>query len=363
MKVVIAGGGTGGHLMPALAIADALRALHGDVEPVIVGAQRGVEAKLLPKRRYRFHLVQAEPLYRRQWWKNVKWPWLAFRLLRQCRAILDAERPAFVVGTGGYAAGPILFAALLRGIPVALQEQNAFPGMTTRLFARRARQIHLGFPEAQGYLKPGSRTTVYHLGNPITSPQASDRAIARDRLGIRADARVVLVVGGSQGARAINEAVASMIERNLWGETSVLWSVGSNLFESYRRYHHPPDRLVRPFWDPIAEAYAAADLVVARGGAMTTAELCAWGLPSVLIPLPTAAADHQTANARALDQAGVAIHLPESKLTPENLGGRIHYLLTDRDARMRMTAAARARGQPDAARQIAAELLKMAPPA
>ena len=149
-----------------------------------------------------------------------------------------------------------------------------------------------------------------------------------------------------------------MVESKLLPDTCLLWSTGPNLFESNRQYHNPPERLVRPFWDPVAEAYAAADLVVARAGAMTTAELCAWGLPSVLVPLPTAAADHQTVNARALDAAGVALCLLESKLTPEALARGIHDLLTDRDRRTRMAAAARARGRPDAATNIAVEALR-----
>ncbi|MBI4502634.1 MAG: undecaprenyldiphospho-muramoylpentapeptide beta-N-acetylglucosaminyltransferase [Gemmatimonadetes bacterium] len=358
MKVIIAGGGTGGHLMPALALADALVAVRADVEVVLVGAQRGVEAQILPKRRYRYQLLPSEPIYRRQWWKNYRWPLLAWRLLSQCRALLDAERPAFVVGTGGYAAGPMLYGAWRRGVPIALQEQNALPGITTRWLARAARQVHLGFPEVARSLRVGRQTAVYTFGNPITPPLPTDRAVARSRLGIRADARVVLVMGGSQGARAVNQAVAGMLDANLLSDVCLLWSTGPAWFEANRKYHHPPERLVRPFWDPVAEAYAAADLVVARAGAMTTAELCAWGLPSVLVPLPTAAADHQTANAKALDAAGVALYLPESQLTPESLARRIHELLTDPDRRNRMSAAARARGQPDAAKRIAEALLQ-----
>jgi UDP-N-acetylglucosamine--N-acetylmuramyl-(pentapeptide) pyrophosphoryl-undecaprenol N-acetylglucosamine transferase len=167
----------------------------------------------------------------------------------------------------------------------------------------------------------------------------------------------VLVMGGSQGARAINHAVSGILDANLLREASLLWSTGPTLFEANRSYHRPPERLVRPFWDPIAEAYAAADLVVARAGAMTTAELCAWGLPSILVPLPTAAADHQTANARALDAAGAAVHLPESSLTPESLAHRIQELLLDRERRQRMAEAARSRGQPEAAKHIAEALV------
>ena len=342
MNVVIAGGGTGGHLMPALALAEALAAARPDVDPVLVGALRGIEAQILPKKAYRYYLLPAEPFHRWAWWRNARWPLLAWRLLAECRAVLDAERPAFVVGTGGYAAGPLLFTASRRGIPVALQEQNAQPGITTRWLARRARQVHLGFPEAAGRLRPGRNTSVFTLGNPITPPElGKPRVEARQRLGIPGESPVVLVMGGSQGARAINQAMAEALDAGLWGGTHLLWSTGPQLFEAYQRFHHPPLRQVRSFWDPIGEAYAAADLVVARSGAMTTAELCAWGLPSVLIPLPTAAADHQAANAKALDSAR-----------------RVHELLGDRDRRMRMAIAARDRGRPDAARRIAEELVK-----
>jgi UDP-N-acetylglucosamine--N-acetylmuramyl-(pentapeptide) pyrophosphoryl-undecaprenol N-acetylglucosamine transferase len=359
VKVVIAGGGTGGHLMPALAIADALSAARSDVEPVLVGAKRGVEARLLPKRRYQFHLLSAEPIYRNQWWKNFRWPYLASRLALECFSVLQREKPAFVVGTGGYAAGPFLFMSWLQGTPIALQEQNALPGITTRLLSRRARQIHLGFPEGAKYLRAGTGTRIFEFGNPITPPQPADRAVARDRLGIRADARVVLIMGGSQGARAINRVVGELLGTGHLPDITLLWSTGPALFEENRRFHRPPERLVRPFWDPIAEAYAAADLVVARAGAMTTAELCAWGLPSILIPLPTAAADHQTANALALDAAGAAVHQPEAGLTGERLATIITELLLDRDRRNKMAKVARSRGQPDAAARIAAELLKI----
>jgi len=154
IRVLIAGGGTGGHLMPALALAEALVGVRGDVEPVLVGAVRGVEARILPTRPYRYHLLPTEPIYRRQWWRNARWIVVLPRLLGAVRRLLDAERPAVVVSTGGYAAGPVAFAAARRGIPIVVQEQNTVPGITTRRLAGRARQIHLGFPEAAARLIP-----------------------------------------------------------------------------------------------------------------------------------------------------------------------------------------------------------------
>lgn len=358
-RILIAGGGTGGHLMPALAVAAALREVAPDVESVLVGARRGVEAELLPARDHRYHLLPVEPLYRRAWWRNLRWLALAPRLLWRCRRILREERPAAVLGTGGYAAGPILLAARRAGLPIALQEQNAFPGVTTRWLARWARHVYVGFPEARVHLHVGHHTAVFEFGNPITPPPSPrpSRRDARRGLGAPAEKPVVLVMGGSQGARRLNEIVGAALDAEALGDITLLWSTGTGLWERYRQYHAPPRRHLRPFWDPVAEAYAAADLVVARSGAMTTAELCAWGLPAVLIPLPTAAADHQTRNAQALAAAGAAVHLPEHALSVDSLAGQIGRLLAEPEELAAMGRAALARGRPEAARNIAQQLV------
>jgi UDP-N-acetylglucosamine--N-acetylmuramyl-(pentapeptide) pyrophosphoryl-undecaprenol N-acetylglucosamine transferase len=359
MRILIAGGGTGGHLMPALALADALVAERGDVEPVLVGAERGVEARLLPSRPWRYHLLPAEPIHRRAWWRNFRWPLILTRLLREGSRVLAEERPVLAVGTGGYAAGPILTQALRRGIPVALQEQNAYPGFTTRRLARRARQIHLGFPEARRHLSPGPATEVFEFGNPIVPPPSphTDRAAAREKLSIATDARVVFVTGGSQGARSINRAVAAALSEGLLDDVVVLWGTGMGMWEQYRGFDLPPRRRLRAFWDPIGQAYAACDLVVARAGAMSTAEICAWGLPSVLIPLPTAAAGHQSENAEALARGGAAVHLPDPLLGGGRLAEEVQGLLADPERLTQMGVAAAARGHPNASQNIARQLL------
>ncbi len=361
MKVLFAGGGTGGHILPALAIAEALVERDPRIEPVFVGAERGVEATLLPKRQYRHYLLPFQPIHRRSIVKNLRWPILAFRLLLDCDRVLRQERPVFVVGTGGYAAGPILFQAKLRRIPFALQEQNAFPGITTRLLARWSAQIHLGFPEAADRLQPGPTTHVHVFGNPIQPPPECrlSRAAARTALGIEADAPVLLVMGGSQGALRINEVIAQVLDSQKLDDAVFLWSTGPKHFERFRVYERAPTRQIRAFWDPIAEAYQAADLVIARAGAMTIAELLVWGLPSILVPLPTAAADHQTKNAEALHAAGAAIHLAESGLSPDRLARTVRELLDAPDRVCQMGTSAQARARPDAAKKIAAELLSL----
>src|SRR3989441_8414161 len=170
MKVLIAGGGTGGHLIPALALAQALRAARPEVELLLVGAARGLEAQVLPRHPFPYRLLPLEPLYRRAWWRNLHWPFLAWRVWRAADRLLADERPTVVVGTGGYAAGPVVWRAQRRGIPTVLQEQNAFPGLATRWLARHARQVHLGVPEAGKLLRVRPRTAVFALRNPVRGP-------------------------------------------------------------------------------------------------------------------------------------------------------------------------------------------------
>lgn len=347
--------------MPALSLADALRSVDPTVEPVLVGARRGVEAEILPLRepRYPYFLLPVEPIYRRTWWKNVRWLRVLPELVTACRRILRETRPALVVGTGGYAAGPIVFFASRRDIPTALQEQNAYPGLTTRLLARRVDRIYLGFDEARRHLrvKDGKMVTT---GNPIAPPSEDlpgRDQLARD-LGIPSGLPVCFVMGGSQGARAINTAVARALDEGALDGVVLLWSTGRAMWNEYARYHQPPLRHVAPFWSPVSTAYGLADLVVARSGAMTTAELRAWGLPSILIPLPTAAAGHQKTNAEALMSEGAAIHLPESELTADRLVGTVRELIGS-DRLDQMATAARGSGRPDAARRIAEDMLTL----
>jgi len=361
VKVLIAGGGTGGHLMPALALAQAFHAARPDLALLLVGAERGIEAQVLPRSPYPFRLLPLEPLYRRSWWRNLRWPIVGWRVWRAVDRLLTTERPDVVVGTGGYAAGPVVWRAQRRGIPTVLQEQNAFPGLATRWLARRARQVHLGFPEARSRLAPGTDTRVFTFGNPIRPPELdggrSDRAAALRDLGLDPARPCVLVFGGSQGARALNDALAGALDRELLGAVSVLWGTGPAHAAALARYAAPGRVVARGFFDPMTPAYRAADLAVCRAGAMTVAELCAWGKPSVLVPLPSAAADHQTYNARALADAGAAVVLAERSLTPDSLAKVVTDLARDGARLESLGRRARQRGRPDAAREIVSTIL------
>jgi UDP-N-acetylglucosamine--N-acetylmuramyl-(pentapeptide) pyrophosphoryl-undecaprenol N-acetylglucosamine transferase len=369
-NVIFAGGGTGGHLYPALNIAAALSDLRPDVKNTFVGARRGVEARILREKGVDHTLLPLEPIRRDHVWQNWR---LVPAMLRSGSGLARLTlrlRPALVVGTGGYASGPACAWAVLTGVPMAIQEQNSFPGLTTRWLSRFARQVHLGFPEARAGLRTGRRTEVHYHGNPIETPDVTvDRSEARQTFGLSPDATVLLVMGGSQGARAINEALLGALTRVASGAADrpdfleILWATGPSHIDQVRERLAP---LGVGSWvhatgyiDLMPRALAAADLAISRAGAMGTAELLAWGIPSVLVPLPTAAADHQTHNARALDGAGAAVALVESDVTPMRLWAEVTTLAADPARREDMAARARERARPDAARTIAADLARL----
>jgi UDP-N-acetylglucosamine--N-acetylmuramyl-(pentapeptide) pyrophosphoryl-undecaprenol N-acetylglucosamine transferase len=365
-RVLFAGGGTGGHLYPALALADAFQRLDPRTEIFFVGARRGIEARVLPERGVPHVLLPFEPIRRSRPWENWRLVPAMIRSMSGLSKVYREFRPNLVVGTGGYASGPAVGWAVLRGVPAALQEQNSYPGITTRWLAPRVRQIHLAFPEARRYLRPGARTQVFEYGNPIQPPDRSiDAEQARREFGL-GDGPVVLVVGGSQGSRAINESLLRdlALVADDPGERpagmQILWATGPAHHEHVARRvaELRIDEWVKavPYIHRMPQALAAADLAVSRAGAMALAELCAWGVPPVLIPLPTAAANHQHHNAVALAEAGAGVLAPESELEAGRLWNEVVGLVSDAARRESLAAAASRRGQPDAADRIVSEL-------
>ena len=360
MRVWFAGGGTGGHLYPALAIARAMTALDPSVDPFFVGAKRGIERELLPAEKVPHELLDLHPLYRSRPWENWKTLRGMFSAWRRLRALAREQRPALIVGTGGYASGLALAYGVAHRIPIALQEANSHPGLTVRLFARFARAVWLGFPEAGKKLR--AKTDVLKdVGCPITPPPAvrPDRGDARANWGFpRAGGHVVLIFGGSQGARGLNNVVAEWLRRGVPDDTWVIWGTGKAQYEELAPLATDHVKIL-PYLSPIADAYAAADVAITRAGAMTTAELCAWEIPMFLIPLPTAAADHQTENARSLQAAGAAIHLPQRDLTGLMLEAIVRNVLDDPKRLAALSEGARNRARPSAARVIAQDALRI----
>jgi UDP-N-acetylglucosamine--N-acetylmuramyl-(pentapeptide) pyrophosphoryl-undecaprenol N-acetylglucosamine transferase len=369
--VVFSGGGTGGHLYPALALAAALEELRPDVRAFFVGARRGIEARKLPELGREHLLVDVEGLPRTASpWKVLRALFRAAGALARVQRLFARLRPALVVVTGGYAGLPAGLAARLQKVPLVLQEQNAAPGLVTRLLARwgQPRQIHLAYPEAGAGIAAAAREHITIGGNPIRHPRAIDRSETLRNFGLQPDLPVLLVVGGSQGSAALNAAVLEWLEtegaagpRGL----QVLWSTGPSHLEQVQQglaeAGSPAHVHVRGFLDDMDSALGIADLALSRAGAMATSEFLAWGVAAVLVPLPTAAADHQTFNARALAEAGAAVHLPQKQLTGAALGAALHELLDEPSRLDVMRQRARERGQPDAARDIARQLARLLP--
>lgn len=355
----IAGGGTGGHLYPGLAIADALVAARPELDMMFIGAHRGIERIVLPTTRWRHTLLDLHPLYRSAPWQNWKTVRGLASAFSQIGELAKQSRPIGALGTGGYAAGALLGYARMNGVPYFLQEQNAAAGLTVRMFSSSARATYLGFPEAAQTLPASARDRALVTGNPIAPPPSPlpERATARTQWGFpQAIERVLLVFGGSQGSRAVNDAFASWLPEHLPPAWGIVWVTGRAEFE--RLAHHASDRVkVIAYQQPMSDAYAVADLAVARAGAMSTAELCAWGIPMVLIPLPTAAADHQTQNAEALASANAARMILQSTLSNGGLSRTLNAICADPTTLVEMGRAARVRARVDAAQVIARHIL------
>jgi UDP-N-acetylglucosamine--N-acetylmuramyl-(pentapeptide) pyrophosphoryl-undecaprenol N-acetylglucosamine transferase len=360
-RILFAGGGTGGHLYPGLAIARALMHRDPQVVPYFIGAKRGIEREVLPGAGVPYTLLDLHPLYRRTPWNNWRTLVGAWSAWRQLSAIAREQRPRAVVGTGGYAAGVALAWARAQGIPTMLHEPDSHPGLTTRAFAGGARALFLGFPEAADRLSVGRDTRVHVLGAPIEPPTPRDRLALQAAWGFPPGSVTVLVFGGSQGARAINEATAAWVTGGLPAGVTLIWATGRQQADAYRHFESATVR-VRPYLSPIAEAYAVADVAITRAGAMSIAELCAWQIPAVLVPLPTAAQDHQTHNARATAASGAAIHLPQHELSAARLDATVRDLIADPMRRDTMRTAAAARAHPLAADAIAREILHLLEP-
>lgn len=353
-----AGGGTGGHLYPGLAIARAVVRLAPDVQPHFIGARRGIEKDVLPGAGFPYTLLDLHPLYRQQPWYNAKTVLGAVSAWRALTVLARTAHPAAVIGTGGYAASVALAWARAHRVPTMLHEPDSHPGLTTRVFSGGARALYLGFPEAAARLTVAADAAVHPFGCPIEPPTARDRVNARRQWGLPDDAFVVLIMGGSQGARALNEVTAAWVARGLPDKVALIWSTGRQQAAAYLTREGDMVR-VRAYLSPVTDAYAAADLAVTRAGAMSIAELCAWGIPSLLVPLPTAAQDHQTFNAKATAAAGAALHVPQASLSVDRLDSLVRALQQDTVRLAAMQQAARDRSRPHAADDIARSVLSM----
>ena len=354
MRLLLAGGGTGGHLFPAVALAQQLLRQDNTAAVRFVGTERGLEQRLLPQLGFDLSTVDMVGVVGRGWRGRFEVAPKLAKSLVQAKKILADFKPDVVVGVGGYASVPVLTMAKLTGLPYLIHEQNAIPGLSNRLLGKGAQRVCLSFSgSGNGFV--ADKTVV--TGNPLR--EGLDNVTAD-----LPEVGKLLIFGGSRGARAINQAVCEMLPRLKEQKLSpaILHQTGDADFESVQQSYRDAgfdEKQVVPFIDDMAKAYSDASLVICRAGATTLAELTACGRPAILIPYPHATGDHQTANARSLKRAGAAVLLPQTELTAERLATLVKNLLADRQTLRHMAAQGRQLGQPGAAARIINECRKV----
>ena len=353
--VLIMAGGTGGHVFPALAAADCLR--ERGIPVAWLGARAGLEATLVPKAGIPMEWIEVAGLRGKGWRRRLWTPFMLTRALWQARLILRRLQPRVILGMGGFVSGPGGIMARLLGIPLVVHEQNAIAGLTNRLLARIAGQTLQAFPNTF----PPQRRAVT-VGNPVRRIIAELPPPAERFAGRHGPARL-LILGGSQGALALNQRVPQALALLDAAERPEVWhQAGGQLQDAAAQAYQQTGITVRltPFIDNMAEAYGWADLVLCRAGALTIAELAAAGIGAVLTPFPFAVDDHQTANARFLEQGGAALLIQQADLSAERLAALLRDLLPDRARLLQMAEAARRLAKVDAAEQVARVCLEQA---
>ncbi|MDE6439369.1 MAG: undecaprenyldiphospho-muramoylpentapeptide beta-N-acetylglucosaminyltransferase [Muribaculaceae bacterium] len=358
MNILISGGGTGGHIFPALSIANAVRRRHPDAKVLFVGAEGRMEMERVPAAGYEIVGLPVAGFDRRRPWRNVMVLWKLWKSMRRARKVLRDFRPDIAVGVGGYASGPMLKEAQKKGIPTLIQEQNSYAGVTNKLLAAHARRICVAYDGMEHFF-PADR--IVKTGNPVRKEIASSRMSREDakrELGFNPNRLLVVAVGGSLGARTINESMKLAVRDWLRSGVSVLWQTGklyAGDCQAFAREVNDPNLVAEPFVSRMDLVYRAADLIVSRAGASTISELQLAGAPAVLVPSPNVAEDHQRKNAEALACRDAAVMILDRDCR-EQLGPAVTQLLREPDRREHIGANARAMALAEADERIADEI-------
>lgn len=371
-RIILSGGGTGGHIFPAVSIADRFRARHPDAEILFVGAEGRMEMTRVPEAGYRIIGLPIAGIQRSLSMSNLAVPFKLAASLWRARKVVRDFRPDIAVGTGGYASGPVLFAASMAGVPTLIQEQNGFAGVTNKILAKRAAKICVAY---EGLERVFPKDKIVLTGNPVRASildGKKSRQEALDEFSLSAGRKTFLVLGGSLGARAVNNAVFESIDTLASDGSQLLWQCGKLYYNQYRREldrlvaEHPEKDLENrvalvPFISDMNAAYSVADFIISRAGAGTISELCIVGKPSVLIPSPNVAEDHQRHNAQALSSKGAAVFIPESENLSADLSLAAERLLSDASLCSELSRNISSMARPDATSDIVDEIEKLLP--
>lgn len=364
MKVLLSGGGTGGHVYPAIAIANKIRDEHPDAEIIFVGTEKGIESEIVPKYGFELKTVTVQGFKRKIDFDNVKRVFKLFKGLEQSRKIVKKFKPDVVIGTGGYVSGPVLFNASMGKIPAIIHEQNSFPGVTNKILSKTVTKVLTSFEDSHKRFPEAAEEKLVFTGNPVRKEiLLSRKNIARKNLSISEEKRMVLCYGGSGGSIKINDAMRLVIKNMVNEDIAFIFATGKSYYdefmESISDINLKPYQKVVPYLEDMANALAASDLVIGSAGAISLAEITALGKPSIIIPKAYTAENHQEYNAKSIEKQGAGIAILEKNLTPESLNTAVFKLLGDRELLVDMANASKTIGKPEAIDLIYDEIMKV----
>ncbi len=356
---LFAAGGTGGHVIPAIAIAETIKDKLPDSKITFVGTAKGVENRVVPDAGFTLERIWISGFNRSAMSKNLLFPLKLIVSLFQSFGLLRKVKPDLVIGTGGYVCGPVLYIATLLKIPTLIVEENAFPGVTTKLLANRVNKICIAFEDCKKYLKTTKEMIL--TGNPIRHQHSEvDKKSAKDFFNIDLDRKVIFTFGGSQGAQSINKVFAEILRKNPELPFDLIWQTGIFDFTKYsKEFGFRKDVRIFEFLKEMNFAYKACDLVVCRSGAMTMTEITNAGLPAVMIPLKFAAENHQEKNARTLEDAGAGIVVLDNNINSNKFFNDLNALLQNPKKLKEMSVNSKILGNPNANENILKEVLSL----
>lgn len=349
-RFLFAGGGTGGHLYPAVAVANEIKRMKPESEILFIGTKSKIEGRVVPKLGYEFRSIWIKGFSRKFNLSNLLFPVKLIVSLTQSLAIAFKFRPKVAIGSGGYVAGPAIWGASVMGAKIILMESNSYPGITTRLLEKYADEVHISFEDSKKYLR--KQNIIKVTGNPVRQELGkSAKAEALKYFGLNENKFTLLVLGGSLGAQSINDAFANCIEDLEKNNLQIIWQTGKNYYDNYKKFNFASVKIL-DFIDDMNKAYSACDLLVARAGATTIAELSVLGIPSILIPSPHVAENHQYYNAKSLEDNGAALLIKDSELK-ERLVSEVLKVAGDKNILESLSINAKKIAKPTAATDIA----------
>lgn len=355
-RILFAGGGTGGHLFPAIAVAEQIKIMKPDTEILFIGTRSKIEGTVVPQLGFDFKSIWIKGISRKVNLENLLFPLKLLVSVIQSIIINMKFNPKVAIGSGGYVSGPAIFGASIMGAKIILMEQNSYPGITTRLLERYSDETHISFEDSKKYLR--KRDKIFLTGNPVRKNLGAEkREVAIQNFGLNQELKTILILGGSLGAASINKAVEKNITEFIKNGVQVIWQTGKYYYEEYQKYSSENVK-VSEFIHNMNYAYSVCDLLIARAGATTIAEILVLGIPAVLVPSPNVAENHQYHNARSLADNNAAVLLNDDDELGDKLKSTVSELIRSKEKLLELKNNAKKLSRPDAGKIIAENAIK-----